>query len=142
MRFANTTHSPSPNDRREFDMLRSLLAATILLLASQLAAAQAVPASGTIKGVGSQTCGALAAKATQDPFPTPAVDWVSGYLSARSVSSGQADDQRFKTRWNEVKTADIQLALSGFCQRFPARKLEEAAFDLYRQLGGTYWLRS
>ena len=123
-------------------MLRSLLAATIFLLASQLAAAQAVPASGTIKGVGSQTCGALAAKTTQDPFPMPAVDWVSGYLSARSVTSGQADDQRFKTRWNEIKTAEIKLGLSAFCQRFPARKLEEAAFDLYRQLGGTYWSRS
>ena len=122
-------------------MLRSLFAATILLLASQLAAARAVPVPGTIKGVGSQTCGTLAGKATQDSFPMAAVDWVSGYLSARSVTSGQSDDQRFKTRWDEIKTGEIQLALSAFCQRFPARKLEEAAFDLYRQLGGTYWTR-
>jgi hypothetical protein len=141
MCFANTTHSPSANDCRGVDMLRSLLAATILLLASQLAAAQSVPALGTIKGVGSQTCGTLAGKAPQDSFPMAAVDWVSGYLSARSVSSGKTDDQRFKTGWNEIKTAEIQVALSAFCQRFPARKLEEAAFDLYRQLGGTYWSR-
>jgi hypothetical protein len=102
-----------------------------------LAGATSTHASVTI-GVGNGDCGTVI-KAGGEKIPEDAVDWASGYLTALSMTEPASSplDDRIKAS----KRVSIRSALESFCKRFPLRTFDEAAWDVYKQLGGQRNLR-